>query len=370
MKHLSERDLIEQVLSDDGTPLPEAAYQPLASLIEQAFSSSKRTTRVYRRAFGLFLQYLETQRFGDLPPAAKACWCPFAVTTRESRRSLWDIRPPAAVLRWVDKHDLDGFMTWRAAEGDNASTILTRVAAVRSLLRVAHQAGIVDEQQSLCLSLYGRKQRQEHILASSGREPTGRWLTSAEVRLLRGVVETSTKSGKRDLALLDCMLYLGLRPDELRSLTWSDFEPSSTRWLTLESDQPSKGRRLKVHPILRLSLLTWFSTIDFWQEPADTPLFVNIHMNDIVGRRAITTQAIKLTVNFYGDLAGITLPAGRERLTPIVLRRTCGRRAYENGASLKQVQELLGLSSLDLTAHFIGAFDRDAKTAVDYIRYD
>lgn len=370
MKVLSERDFIEQNLNGSSHPLPDAAYQPLAHLIEYAVPANSTTARVYRTAYGLFLQHLETLRSGDLPPAVKEAWCPFAVATKESRRIIWTFRPPAAVLRWVNKSDFEGFISWRRAEGDSTNTILMRVAAVKSLLRAACQAGIIDLQQSLHLGVRIYQQHREPVLTPPEREPTGRWLTAAEVRLLRGVVQVQTKRGKRDLALLDCLLYLGLRSDELRSLTWSDFEISDVWWLTVEHDQPWKRRRLKVHPILRLSLLAWFSEVDFWHEPASTPLFVSIHQSGGLGRRALTGEAIKQTVNHYGELAGLALDNGTERLTPTMLRRTCGHHALANGASLKQVQELLGHSSIDLTARFIGAFDQDEKTAVDHIRYD
>lgn len=84
----------------------------------------------------------------------------------------------------------------------------------------------------------------------------------------------------------------------------------------------------------------------------------------------MTGEAIKQTVSHYGELARLALANRAERLTPTALRRTCGHHAFANGASLKQVQELLGHSSIALTADFIGAFDQDEKTAIDYIRYD
>ena len=370
MKNLAERDFIEQVLNRDDQPLPATAHQPLAHLIEQAVSANPGTARTYRPALGLFLQYLETQRSDHLPAVVKERWCPFAVATTESRRTVWTFRPPAVLLRWVDKADFEGFIIWRAAEGDGTNTILKRVSAVKSLFRTAYAAGVIDERQVLQLDIHLHQQYREPILTPPEPEPTGRWLTAAEVRLLRGVIETSTQKGKRDLALLDCILYLGLRPDELRALTWSDFETSDDWWFTLNHDQPFRHRCTKVHPVLRLSLAAWFSVMDFWVEPAVTPLFVNIDKSGTIGRRVITTIAIEQTVNRYGVLAGIALPKGLGRLTPPILRRTCGHQAFANGASLRQVQKLLGHSTIDLAASFIGAFDQDERTAVDYIRYD
>ena len=118
------------------------------------------------------------------------------------------------------------------------STIKVRVTAVKGLFRAAYEAGVIDGQQTIRLGVHIYQPRGEVGLTSSETEPAGRWLTAAEVRMLRGVVQTQTKRGKRDLALLDCLLYLGLRSDELRSLTWSDFEISDNWWVTIKHDQP------------------------------------------------------------------------------------------------------------------------------------
>ena len=50
------------------------------------------------------------------------------------------------------------------------------------------------------------------------------------------------------------------------------------------------------------------------------------------------------------------------------LRRTCARNAYENGASLL-VQAMLGHEDPKTTAQYIGAFESDDDTAMDYVRY-
>ena len=49
--------------------------------------------------------------------------------------------------------------------------------------------------------------------------------------------------------------------------------------------------------------------------------------------------------------------------------RTCARNAYDNGASLLLVQAMLGHSDPKTTARYIGAYDQDENTAVDYVRY-
>lgn len=373
MNEAIERPFIEQSLNLYHETFTAAVYQPLTHLVEQVLASLlpgySGSGRAYRAGIGLFLQYLESHYRPQIPPEVINLWCPFAEKTTSGRRTLWCFRPPVVILRWVSPAILNGFITWRTTVGDSPNTITVRVSAIKTLMGAAYEAGVVDGRQVAQLGLRLR-QRWGENKSQPQLEPVGRWLTKAEVHVLRGIIDTSTNRGKRDVVLLDCFLYLGVRSDELRSVMWGNFEMMSGNWwCTLNHPQPFKQRRLKVHPLLRLSLLDWFAAIDFWQEPTCTPLCLNINRPDIIGRRVLTTEAIEMILNQYGALACIALPKETDRLTPTILRRTCGRNAYTNGASLKQVQNLLGHSSLDLTADFINAFDIDNQTAVDYLHY-
>ena len=49
--------------------------------------------------------------------------------------------------------------------------------------------------------------------------------------------------------------------------------------------------------------------------------------------------------------------------------RTAARNAFDNGASLVKVQAMLGHSSPETTARYVGAYLDDADTAVDRINY-
>ena len=60
---------------------------------------------------------------------------------------------------------------------------------------------------------------------------------------------------------------------------------------------------------------------------------------------------------------------GKGRLGAHDLRRTCARNAYDNGATLLQVQQMLGHADPKTTALYIGLNQYDTDTAVDYVRY-
>ena len=56
-------------------------------------------------------------------------------------------------------------------------------------------------------------------------------------------------------------------------------------------------------------------------------------------------------------------------LSPHDLRRTAARTAFDRGANLVQVQAMLGHASPDTTARYIGSYESDDTTAVDFITY-
>ncbi len=71
----------------------------------------------------------------------------------------------------------------------------------------------------------------------------------------------------------------------------------------------------------------------------------------------------------YGARAQLAPRYGAQQLSPHDLRRTCARNAYDNGANLLLVQAALGHTDPKTTAHYIGTFDQDDHTAIDYVRY-
>ena len=56
-------------------------------------------------------------------------------------------------------------------------------------------------------------------------------------------------------------------------------------------------------------------------------------------------------------------------LAPHDLRRTCARNAYDNGATIYQVQTMLGHADPKTTIRYIGALEDDSNTAIDKVAY-
>lgn len=187
----------------------------------QASARSEHSKRAYRTAMGYFLQYLDAVLNEQLPREFR----PLAEPTKEGRRTVWAYRGTAGVLRCVRPGHLDGFRAWCESQGDSPNTVAKLVATATTFLRVAYRDGVLGLAQALSMGLKPYKARQRR-----DRKPVGRRLSKQEVRSQHSAPDAETTKGKRDLAILDMMLLLGLRAEEAAKLRLSDFRQDRGRW--------------------------------------------------------------------------------------------------------------------------------------------
>jgi integrase len=354
---------------------PEAAIRrPLADVVRAALDAagkSRHTRRGYDKAIALFTAYLDAER-GHVAPDE---WRPLVqkrvdghlvdvtADTGRARASFVYSDAPAAVLRLVDAGLLDGFAAHRRAMGDTGNTVATRTAAVRTFLAVALRENVLTRDQAVNMGLKPYRTRQERH-----SKPVGRRLSKAEVRTLQEAVNLGTPKGKRDRAVLDLGLYLGLRESEIASLRVADFQQQDGRWWLMVKGKRGKTRRLKVHDEVYKSLTAWMDAAGLaWHD--DRPAFYSVSKGGTVSDRALSPTDVGRLVAAYGAEAGLAPLTGKGRLGAHDLRRTCARNAYDNGASLLLVQRMLGHADPKTTALYIGLDDDDTTTAVDFVRY-
>jgi integrase len=332
-----------------------AARLPLTKIVDAtihaAASRSEQTERSYRTAIGAFVSWLDETR-GDVAPAQ---WRPFAEKTNDGARVAWQYNAPSAVLLLVDQSALDA---WRDSIADAApNTVAARVFAVRTFLRVALRDGALAQNQAINMGLRPYVTRQLR-----DEQPVGRRLNRDEVRALRAAVDTNARKGARDLAMLDVMLFAGLRCDEVCRLRPLNFTlDNGRRWIILRG-KGQKTRRIKIHDTLHATLSEWMNKLGAaWND--DRPLFVSVLKGDRVNSHRIDTNDAARVVEELAERAQLG------HITPHDLRRTAARNAYDNGAGLIQVQLMLGHADPKTTARYIGADFNDADTATDHIRY-
>ena len=335
-------------------PLTRPLGEQVAATL-QAAARSPHTARFYRGAIGLFLQYLgEALGIGAL-----------ATMTPSGRRSEWAYVGTTEALRHIRPGHVEGFRAWREAEGDSPNTASLRVAAVQTFLGVAYRDGILTSDQAASMGIrpYHQRQKRDH-------KPAGRRLTKGEVKALRAAPDLDTNKGKRDRALLDTMLYAGLRCEEAAHLTMDDLQQDRGRWWFVLAGKGSKTRRVKIADPLYESLAAWLTITGRAPGRGTGPLFVSVNRGDNLGELALNTAAINRLVAEYGHLAGLAPIEGPNRLSPHDLRRTCGRTAYDNGAPLPLIQQMYGHANISTTMGYLGIQEAEGGGAVDFISYD
>ena len=154
-------------------------------------------------------------------------------------------------------------------------------------------------------------------------------------------------------ALVHAFLFTGMRATEVRTLRWVSIEGDGG-WIRFVG----KGRRervLPLHPILAAKLSAW-------RPECPDVEFVFPGRNP---GRPMSETAMRDTIRAVGDEVGI---AG---LHPHRFRHTLATTLVEQGTDLRTVQEVLGHSSLAMTAVYTKvrpARLREAIVALDYGR--
>ncbi|MCA9958309.1 MAG: site-specific integrase [Anaerolineales bacterium] len=232
-----------------------------------------------------------------------------------------------------------------------------------TFLSVCYRDGLLPDEQARRLGLQPYKPRRQR-----DRKPTGRRLSPQEVKKLRATVDTAVLKGKRDLAILDMMLYAGLRRAEVCSLTGDSLQQQDGRfWLTIQG-KGSKTRRLKVHDVLYQSLADWLAEAGKLKQTKDV-LFEGMTRHGRLTGNPLTGATVGRIVAEYGHAAGLAPASGANALAPHDLRRTCARNAYDNGAPPPKIQQFLGHANIETTMRYIGYDEDDTETATDYVRY-
>jgi integrase len=204
---------------------------------------------------------------------------------------------------------------------------------------------------------------------SSNPVPTRKHILSAvQVQQLRSVCDTTNPGGKRDLAILDSMLYQGMRLREVSNLRLEHI-----RWFEDQYFIHIQRRRksIKAHTVWMRSLEDWLDQREVSVENDRGPIFVQSKRFKANTRKPLSTRTISFLVARYGNLAGIAPVKGANRLFPIELRRTCARNAYDHGARLPAITAFLGFNHLESTARFINVLElSDPDIVVDQIQYN
>ncbi|HLH24828.1 MAG TPA: tyrosine-type recombinase/integrase [Chloroflexota bacterium] len=151
----------------------------------------------------------------------------------------------------------------------------------------------------------------------------------------------------RDRLLVECGLFLGLRVSELVHLQIEEVDLDARR-LLVNQGKGGKDRYVPIPQKLMAALAAWIG------KRTAGPVFLSR-----LGR-GLTTRAVQQMLQAAGERAGLP-----RRVTPHMLRHTYATRLLERGATLREVQELLGHSSVATTERYTWVLTDRLRGAVD-----
>ncbi|MDE7305118.1 MAG: site-specific tyrosine recombinase XerD [Alistipes sp.] len=230
----------------------------------------------------------------------------------------WDVGP-----RKVEREMVERYMGLLYEQGCEKTSQARRLSGIRSFFNFL----LLDEKIDASPA--------EFIASPKFGRQLPDVLTTAEIDRLIGSIDTATPKGRRDTAMLEVLYSCGLRVSELTSLRLSDlfFGEGYIRVI----GKGDKQRLVPVSAAARDKIQCWLDdrrTMDTTGRDREI-VFLN-------NRGSRLTRVMVFTIIRQAALrAGID-----KRISPHTFRHSFATHLLEGGASIRQVQEMLGHESI------------------------
>lgn len=244
--------------------------------------------------------------------------------------------------------DLRQFGEWLQTNGEStvASVTEEQIAEYyRHLLAAGKSPSTVSRCSAALRCYYAHLMSKKRIRANPARhvemEHTQRRLpqilTNSEVEKFLEQPDMSDAKGIRDKAMLEMLYATGIRVSELIGLNVSDAN------LTVGFIRCHSAEKERVIPMYKVAVQALRDYLEnvrpaMVEEADETALFVN------VGGSRMSRQGFWKIVKAYQKKAGI-----EKEITPHTLRHSFAAHLLENGADIRDIQEMLGHADLSTT---------------------
>lgn len=206
----------------------------------------------------------------------------------------------------------------------SASTRIVRLAALRSYFDFARRMGAPVSDPTADV----KRPRKD--------EAAPRGLDTDEIKRLLGAIPTNRPSGLRDRAIVVVMTFMGLRRSEALSIRVGDLSRNGAVYMTWRA-KGGKVRRREIPAPAFHSIVTALE--------AEGRDLVDLPPDDFLFRVSGN--------GFARNLARYARKAGLARVTPHAIRHSCAKLRRRTGASLEDVQAVLGHDSLSTTSRYL-----------------
>lgn len=236
---------------------------------------------------------------------------------------------------WPSYPDL---VRWTTTQDVGTTTMHHRIGAIKQFFAWAVDMGFIAENPATKLIKPKRPKKLPTVLGDDELKMLLDWTPTYER-------EADAKLVYRDRALVRIFMYTGLRRAEVCALNVADVS-LATRTIAVHGGKGERDRTIVYHPDLDLEPLVTGRRIN-------DPLFYGAYK-----RRRLKPDAI--TYMFKRKLSALV---GR-RVTPHMLRHSYATFMSRRGVPLRQIQQLLGHSSLATTQMYLAVTAQDLESAV------
>lgn len=272
-------------------------------------------------AIHAFIDNLETvKRYA--PHTAKA----YANDLKQFQEFICVERGESPVLiRTLRKDEIQAFLSRLVRHGMSKRSVSRKIATLRAFFKFCLQSGWIDQNPSLALAF------------PKLDKPLPAFLDEREISNALTNIQTDTREGARDRAILELFYGTGMRLSELVQLNPHDldFQGGTVR-------VSGKGGKERILPLGKQCMQSVKQYADkrsaFKPAPGEKALFLNRS-----GKR-ITGRGIQYIVGRW-----LRTVSEKRKLSPHVLRHTFATHLLDRGADLRAVKDLLGHESLSAT---------------------
>ena len=210
----------------------------------------------------------------------------------------------------------------------SSATVTRMLASIRSFYQYLMQLGIVSSNPAKLIKLERAKKKLPEIL------------TDKEILKLLSRPNVSDDKGVRDKAMLELLYATGIRVSELINLNVGDVVCRKGERGMVTCENSKSTRSVPIHPSAVDALLAYIEDVRPRLVSGDSgeALFVNLN-----GVR-LSRQGFWKIVKTYAEDADI-----QKEITPHTLRHSFALHLYQNGASLHDLQQMLGHADISST---------------------
>ena len=240
----------------------------------------------------------------------------------------------------TDEITVESYVLYLKEKNKSPATITRMVASIRAFYQFLMMESMIEENPAKNVKLERTEKKPPQVL------------TSKEVLTLLSTPNVAELKGARDKAMLELLYATGIRVSELIGLNVSNIRNAKNGRKEILCSGAKGTRTLPMHTGASKALTFYLNSVRplLAGENSGDSLFINLN-----GAR-LTRQGFWKIVKNYTEIAHI-----EKDITPHTLRHSFAIHLYENGASLHDLQEMLGHADISSTQMYANMSQQVAR---------